>query len=67
LRKLTLRCGLFFLFLAGLNEFVWRTQSTDFWVAFKVWGTMPLTMIFALSQLPLMQRHMVADQEDNKI
>lgn len=66
-RKLTLRWGLFFLFLAGLNEFVWRTQSTDFWVAFKVWGTMPLTMIFALAQLPLMQRHMIADQEDNKI
>ena len=66
-RKLTLRWGLFFLFLAGLNEIVWRTQSTDFWVAFKVWGTMPLTMIFALAQLPLMQRHMIADQEDNKI
>lgn len=66
-RKLTLRWGLFFFFLAGLNELVWRTQSTDFWVAFKVWGTMPLTMIFALAQLPLMQRHMAADQEDNKI
>lgn len=66
-RKLTLRWGFFFFFLAALNEFVWRTQSTDFWVAFKVWGTMPLTMIFALAQLPLMQRHMVADQEDNKI
>lgn len=65
-RKLTLRWGLFFFFLAGLNELVWRTQSTDFWVAFKVWGTMPLTMIFALAQLPLMQRHMVQDQEDNR-
>ena len=65
-RKLTLRWGLFFFFLAGLNELVWRTQSTDFWVAFKVWGTMPLTMIFALAQLPLMQRHMVQDHEDSK-
>lgn len=64
-QKLTLRWGFFFLFLAGLNEFVWRTQSTDFWVAFKVWGTMPLTMIFALSQLPLMQRHMIGDEEEN--
>jgi len=65
-RKLTLRWGLFFFVLAGLNELVWRTQSTDFWVAFKVWGTMPLTMIFALAQLPLMQKHMLADPEDQK-
>jgi intracellular septation protein len=60
-KKLTLRWGIFFLFLAGLNEIVWRTQTTDFWVAFKVWGTMPLTMVFAMAQLPLMQRHMLAD------
>ncbi len=66
-RKLTMRWGLFFLFLAALNELVWRTQSTDFWVAFKVWGTMPLTMIFALAQLPLMQRHMLADPEDTQV
>ena len=66
-RKLTLRWGIFFFFLAGLNEFVWRTQSTDFWVAFKVWGTMPLTMIFALAQLPLMQKHMLPDPEDEQI
>ncbi|MEM7636148.1 MAG: septation protein A [Pseudomonadota bacterium] len=66
-RKLTLRWGIFFLFLAGLNEFVWRTQSTDFWVAFKVWGTMPLTMVFALAQLPLMQKHMLPDPEDEQI
>ena len=66
-RKLTLRWGIFFLFLAGLNEFVWRTQSTDFWVAFKVWGTMPLTMIFALAQLPLMQKHMLPDPKDEQI
>ncbi|MCA0343408.1 MAG: septation protein A, partial [Proteobacteria bacterium] len=38
-RKLTLRWGLFFVFLAVLNEVVWRSFSTDFWVAFKVWGT----------------------------
>jgi len=66
-RKLTLRWGVFFFVLAGLNEFVWRTQSTDFWVAFKVWGTMPLTMIFALAQLPLMQKHMLPDPEDEQI
>jgi len=55
--KLSFRWGLFFLFLAGLNELVWRTVSTDTWVAFKVFGIMPLTLGFALSQLPLMQRH----------
>lgn len=65
-RKLTLRWGVFFLVLAGLNEIVWRTQSTDVWVAFKVWGTMPLTMIFALAQLPLMQRHMIGEEQDTE-
>jgi intracellular septation protein len=56
-RRLTLRWGLFFFVLAALNEVVWRTQSQDFWVAFKVWGVMPLTMIFALAQTPLILRH----------
>ena len=55
--KLTFRWGLFFLVLAALNEIVWRTQSTDFWVAFKVWGIMPLTMIFAMAQTPLLMKH----------
>lgn len=56
-RKLTLRWGLFFFFLAALNEVVWRSFSTDFWVAFKVFGIMPITIAFALSQFPLIQRH----------
>jgi intracellular septation protein len=64
-RKLTLRWGLFFFVLAALNEIVWRTQTTDFWVAFKVWGIMPITMIFAMAQLPLMQRHMI-DPENGR-
>lgn len=55
--KLSFRWGLFFLFLAALNEVVWRTFSTDTWVTFKVFGVMPLTVIFALSQMPLLQRH----------
>jgi intracellular septation protein len=54
---LTLRWGLFFFFLAVLNEVVWRTQSTDFWVAFKVWATMPITVIFAALQLPVLTRY----------
>jgi intracellular septation protein len=56
-RLLTWRWALFFFVLAAINEVVWRTQSTDFWVAFKVWGIMPLTMVFALAQMPLILRH----------
>jgi len=56
-RKLTLRWGLFFIFLAVLNEVVWRNFSTDFWVAFKVWGTMPITLAFTFSQMPLIMKH----------
>ncbi|WP_082584685.1 septation protein A [Ensifer sp. Root423] len=56
-RKLTLRWGLFFLVLAVLNEVVWRSFTTDFWVAFKVWGTMPITILFTLAQMPLIMKH----------
>ncbi len=56
-RRLTLRFGIFFAVMAGVNEAVWRTQSTDVWVAFKVFGILGLTFAFALSQMPLMQRH----------
>ena len=58
-RKLTLRWGIFFLFLAVLNEVVWRNFSDDFWIAFKVWGTMPVTIIFTMAQMPLILRHTV--------
>jgi intracellular septation protein len=56
-RKLTFRWGVFFFALALLNEVVWRNFSTDFWVTFKVFGIMPITVIFTLSQMPLIQRH----------
>lgn len=56
-RKLTLRWGIFFFVLAALNEVVWRNFSDDFWVAFKVWAIMPITIAFMLTQLPLLQRH----------
>ncbi len=56
-RKLTFRWALFFFVLAALNEIVWRTQTTDFWVSFKVFGIMPLTLAFALAQTPLLMRH----------
>jgi intracellular septation protein len=56
-RILTMRWALFFLGLAVLNEAIWRTQSTDFWVAFKAFGVIPLTMIFAIAQMPLTRRY----------
>lgn len=56
-RKLTLRWALFFLALAVLNEIVWRTQSTDTWVNFKVFGVLPLTFLFAALQYPLLRRY----------
>ena len=56
-RLLTLRGALFFGFMAVLNEVIWRTQSTDFWVAFKAFGVIPLTMLFAIAQMPLTRRY----------
>ena len=56
-RKLTIRWALFFLAMAVLNEIVWRTQSTDFWVTFKAFGVLPLTALFAALQYPLVTRH----------
>jgi intracellular septation protein len=56
-RKLTLRWALFFFALAVLNEVIWRTQSTDFWVNFKLYGFVPLTVVFAALQYPLLMRH----------
>ncbi|MBU3730421.1 MAG: septation protein A [Beijerinckiaceae bacterium] len=61
-KKLTFRWALFFFVLAALNEIVWRTQTSDVWVNFKVFGIMPLTIIFALSQAPLISRY---EQKDD--
>ncbi|MBO1908363.1 septation protein A [Microvirga sp. 3-52] len=63
-RKLTFRWALFFFALAVLNEIVWRTQTTDFWVSFKVFGIMPLTIAFALAQTPLLLRHEIKKAEE---
>lgn len=62
-RKLTLRWATFFLALAVLNELVWRTQSTDTWVNFKVFGVTLMTFGFAAMQFPLMQKHAAEDKE----
>ncbi len=56
-RKLTFRWACFFVFLALLNEAAWRFLTTDQWVSFKVFAIMPITMVFALSQVGLLQRH----------
>ncbi|HEY9079068.1 septation protein A [Magnetovibrio sp.] len=61
-RKLTWRWAWFFLALAVLNEVVWRTQTTDMWVNFKVFAIMPLTIVFSLTQLPLIFRHQIEDK-----
>jgi intracellular septation protein len=63
-RKLTFRWGVFFFVLAGLNELVWRTQSTDTWINFKVFCIMPLTMTFAILQTPLLSRHQLPQEGD---
>ena len=55
-KKLTVRWSIFFIILAKINEIVWRTQTTDFWVSFKVFGILPLTLIFAIFQLPLITK-----------
>ena len=57
--KLNLRWALFFIFLAILNEIIWRTQSEAMWVNFKVWGILPLTFIFTAFQLPLIKKHQI--------
>jgi intracellular septation protein len=62
-KQLTLRWGLFFFLLAAINEIVWRMFSTDFWVSFKVWGVMPITIIFAMSQMSLLQRYALNEDE----
>ena len=63
-RKLTLRWALFFFALAVLNEIVWRTQSTDFWVSFKVFGVLPLTFVFAALQYPLLKKYAAPEKAE---
>ena len=63
-RILTLRFSLFFYFSATLNEVIWRSQSTEFWVNFKVFGLMGLTIAFILTQLPLFKRFSVKGSDD---
>ncbi|MBI3701543.1 MAG: septation protein A [Afipia sp.] len=69
-RILTIRWAIFFAFMAALNEAVWRTQSTDFWVSFKAFAVIPITAIFAMMQTSLVKRYHLdsasADVPDSK-
>ena len=56
-RKLTINWAIFFVFMAVLNEMVWRNTTTDVWVAFKLWGALPLTMVFAIANVPTLMKH----------
>ena len=63
-RKLTLRWALFFFVLAVLNEIVWRTQTTDVWVSFKVFGVVPLTFLFGALQYPLLMKYAAPEAKE---
>ena len=56
-KKLNFRWAYFFIFLAILNEIVWRTQPEATWVNFKVWGMLPITIIFTVMQMPLINKY----------
>jgi intracellular septation protein len=62
---LTWRWAVFFLALAVLNEIIWRSVSTDIWVAFKTFGFLPLTILFALAQTPVFLRYQVKEKSGN--
>ncbi len=64
-RVLTLRWAIFFAVLAVLNEAIWRNFSEEFWVNFKLFGFLPLTMVFAMSQMGVMNRHAVPQEPAN--
>jgi intracellular septation protein len=62
-KVLAFRWGVFFIALAGLNEYIWRTQSTEFWSNFKFFGMFPITMIFAMANVPLLLKHQPKPEE----
>ena len=61
--KLTRNWAAFFLFMAMLNEAVWRNSTTDFWIAFKLWGAIPATLLFAIANVPMLIRHGLNTEE----
>lgn len=65
-RLLTRNWAIFFFCLAIANELVWRNSSTAFWLSYKLWGSMPATLIFAACNVPMLMRHGLA-ADDNKV
>ncbi|MEG3179779.1 septation protein A [Sphingomonas sp. LT1P40] len=63
-RLLTINWAVFFAAMAILNEIVWRTQSWDFWVGFKLWGVVPLTLLFAAGNIPMLLRHGLSTDDE---
>jgi intracellular septation protein len=63
-RILTWRWAVFFVFLAIVNEVVWRSFSTEFWAGFKLFGMLPLTMTFALLQVPTILKHAAEEEAE---
>jgi len=62
-RKLTRNWAAFFAVMAIVNEAVWRNATTDFWIAFKLWGAIPATLLFALANVPMLMRHGLSTEE----
>ena len=62
-RKLTRNWAIFFAVMAVINEAVWRNSSTDFWIGFKLWGAIPLTLVFAVANVPMLMRHGLTQEE----
>ncbi len=64
-RKLSIRWAVFFLLMAVLNEVVWRNFSSEFWAGFKIFGALPLTFIFAMLQVPLLNKYAAAPEAES--
>ena len=62
-RKLTRNWAIFFAIMAVVNEAVWRNSTTDFWIAFKLWGAIPATLLFAAPNVPMLMRHGLATDD----
>ncbi|MBL9095301.1 MAG: septation protein A [Alphaproteobacteria bacterium] len=63
-KTLTYRWIGFFVFLAILNEVIWRNFSTDFWVGFKLWGVVPISMAFGIAQMPFILKNQIKQPDD---
>ncbi|WP_375421558.1 septation protein A [uncultured Sphingomonas sp.] len=63
-QKLTCNWAIFFVAMACLNEAVWRSTSWNFWVGFKLWGAIPLTLLFAMANIPMLMRHGLSVGDD---